>query len=72
MSESDGVVDFEAAKQRVKVVNQDKKEKDLEERFKKAMGWKTKMKNKSKVKKTKGSKKSNAPKGPRGPRGKRG
>ena len=70
MSESDDVVDFEAAKRRIKAANQEKKEKDLESRFKKAMGWKINNKTKANTK-TKTAPPSCQPKGPRGPRGKR-
>ena len=67
MSESDDVVNFEAAKKRIEAVNQEEKEKDLEKRFKKAMGWKIKRKAKGK---TKVKKESVSPistgKGPRG------
>ena len=71
--ESNDVVDFDAAKKRVEAVRKEKKEKDLEKRFKKAIGWKEKSKFKAKTK-VKVKKKNGAngpkPKKPSKPRGK--
>jgi len=53
MAESDDVVDFDAAKKRVEAARKEQKEKDLEKRFKKAIGWKEK--SKFKVKKPPGA-----------------
>ena len=73
MAESSDVVDFDAAKKRVEVARKEEKEKDLEKRFKKAIGWKEKSKFKAKVR-VKGKKKNGAngpkPKKPSKPRGK--
>ncbi len=52
MAESDDVVDFDAAKKRVQAARKEQKEKDVEKRFKKAIGWKEK--SKFKVKKSPG------------------
>ncbi len=56
MTKLDDVVDFEAAKKRVENARKEQKEKDLEKRFKKAIGWKekSKFKLKAKVKKSSG------------------
>lgn len=67
MAGSDDVVDFDTAKKRVKAVRQEEKEKDLEKRFKKAIGWKEKRK--VKIKKKPGN---NGPQPPKpGGKGKR-
>jgi len=60
MSENDGIIDFEQAKQRVVDARQNEREKALEKQFKKAMGWKDKRKSKKKV----------GPKGPK-PKGRK-
>ena len=52
MADSEDVVDFDAAKKRVETARQEQKEKDLEKRFKKAIGWKEKSKFKVKSKKS--------------------
>ena len=77
MAESNDVVDFDAAKKRVEAARKEEKEKDLEKRFKKAIGWKEKSKFKAKTKvktKVKVKKKNGAngpkPKKPSKPRGK--
>lgn len=77
MADSEDVVDFDAAKKRVETARQEQKEKDLEKRFKKAIGWKEKSKFKVKSKKSSGSngpkpkKSSNKPRNkPSKPRGK--
>lgn len=71
MSESEDsnetVVDFDSARKRVEGARKEQKEKDLEQKFKKAMGWKDKSrKAKASVKKKHGG---NGPK-PTKPRGK--
>ncbi|PCJ47561.1 MAG: hypothetical protein COA99_00700 [Moraxellaceae bacterium] len=61
MTDSDDVVDFDAAKKRVEAARKEQKAQDLEQRFKKAMGWKEKNKRKKKP-----SSKAPKPKKPRG------
>jgi len=70
MAESDDVVDFGVAKKRVEAARKEKKEKDLEKRFKKAMGWKekSKFKVKANVKRPPGAN-GPKPKKPSKPRG---
>jgi len=60
MPENNDVIDFEQAKQRVVDARQNQKEKALEKQFKKAMGWKNKLKQKKKT----------GPKGPK-PKGRK-
>ena len=45
---NEGVVDFNSARKRVEAARKEQKEKDLEQKFKKAMGWKDKRKVKKK------------------------
>lgn len=59
-SEAD-IVNFERAKQRVEETRKEKRAKDMENQFQKAMGWKTKVKVKKKP-----SNKGPKPKRPKG------
>ena len=71
MAESNDVVDFDAAKKRVEAARKEEKEKDLEKRFKKAIGWKEKSKFKVKTKrKNAPGANGQKPKKPSKPRGK--
>ena len=71
MAESDDVVDFDAAKKRAQAARKEQKEKDLEKRFKKAIGWKEKSKFKAKKSLgANGPKPKKPPNKPSKPRGK--